>query len=705
MRFFFTFIPPTEFAEDSPHTSADKGVQSLAVQKATPADISSEGDYSPQQVSGGRTWTSAKIDTALPAGTNAIGKLAANDGVDIGDVTVNNASGASAVNIQDGGNSITVDGSVTVTQATGTNLHTVLDSGTLTTLTTLSGTTSLTPGTGATNLGKAEDAAHTTGDVGVMMLAVRNDDGSVIAGSNGDYLPLTTDSSGALRIDLNGTVSSNNSSTATLTANSVFTGTSEDCLIYNEIRVSVISDVASATNGLSLQQSQNNTNWDITDTYTISAATAATFSVPRQARYFRLVYTNGGTNQASFRLQTILNRMGTSAQSQRASDGYTNETDLGQNQSFNMVYNGTTWDRVRGDITNGLDVDVTRLPALVAGTAVIGKVSIDQTTPGTTNLVALAANQSVNLAQVAGATVQTGSGTASGAQRVELANNGTGTLATISTVTAFGIGTSGPMKAEDSASGNGDQLVGMAVRRKDTPVANAQVTSDEDYLTPITDNFGKLWVTGTYVEDTAHTTGDIGTFAMGVGNEAQTALAADGDYMAHAVDTKGNTMQVGNIAHDGVDAGNPVKIGGKAVSAEPAAVSAADRANFITDLVGKLIVLPYANPENFVSGAITSAMTGTTTTSLIAAPASGLRNYITTIICSNSHATVGTDIIIQDGSGGTTLLTIPAAAVYGGAVITLPTPLRQPTTATAIFCTNVTTGASTKVSAVGYKGI
>jgi hypothetical protein len=34
-------------------------------------------------------------------------------GTDIGDVTVNNASGGSAVNIQDGGNTITVDGAVT----------------------------------------------------------------------------------------------------------------------------------------------------------------------------------------------------------------------------------------------------------------------------------------------------------------------------------------------------------------------------------------------------------------------------------------------------------------------------------------------------------------------------------------------------------------------------------------------------------------
>jgi hypothetical protein len=165
-----------------------------------------------------------------------------------------------------------------------------------------------------------------------------------------------------------------------------------------------------------------------------------------------------------------------------------------------------------------------------------------------------------------------------------------------------------------------------------------------------------------------------------------------------------STVAAGDIAHDAADSGNPQKIGGKAVSAEPTAVTANDRVNALFDLVGKMIVLPYANPENFVSGAITSAMTGTTSTSLIAAPAAGLRNYITQITVSNAHATVGTDVIIQDGSGGTTLYTIPAAAVYGGAVITFPTPLRQPTTATAIFCANVTTGASTKVSASGYKG-
>ncbi len=214
-------------------------------------------------------------------------------------------------------------------------------------------------------------------------------------------------------------------------------------------------------------------------------------------------------------------------------------------------------------------------------------------------------------------------------------------------------------------------------------------------------------------EDAAHVSGDLGFMALGVRKDTAVALGADGDYHPPLFDSTGKLWvnaavssgsTSGDVAHDSADSGNPVKIGVKAVSSEPAVVTAADRVNLIADLVGKLIVLPYANPENFVSGAITSAMTGTTSTSLIAAPASGLRNYITQITVSCAHASQGTDVIIQDGSGGTTLYTIPAAALYGGASITFPTPLRQPTTATAIYCANVTTGSSTKVSASGYKG-
>lgn len=42
---------------------------------------------------------------------------------------------------------------------------------------------SSTPGTAAASLGKAEDAAHASGDVGVMLLAVRKDTAAALAAS------------------------------------------------------------------------------------------------------------------------------------------------------------------------------------------------------------------------------------------------------------------------------------------------------------------------------------------------------------------------------------------------------------------------------------------------------------------------------------------------------------------------------------------
>lgn len=107
-------------------------------------------------------------------------------------------------------------------------------------------------------------------------------------------------------------------------------------------------------------------------------------------------------------------------------------------------------------------------------------------------------------------------------------------------------------------------------------------------------------------------------------------------------------------------------------------------------------------PTTPVSGAITTAMTGTSDVSALAAPGANLRNYITSITISNSHATVGTDVVLKDGSGGTVLGTYPAAALYGGVALALPTPLKQPTLNTAIYAANLTTGASVKVSLVGF---
>jgi len=169
----------------------------------------------------------------LGAGAASIGILGANSGVDIGDVTINNASGTSAVNIQDGGNSITIDGSVSISGAVDTELPaaaTLTDNfanpttpaigafsmvwdgatwdrqlgdqtdGTLVNLGSNNDVTitSQVPGTGATNLGKAIDSVAGTTDTGVAMLAVEDASLSATATADGDYAPLRTTARGAL---------------------------------------------------------------------------------------------------------------------------------------------------------------------------------------------------------------------------------------------------------------------------------------------------------------------------------------------------------------------------------------------------------------------------------------------------------------------------------------------------------------------------
>lgn len=153
------------------------------------------------------------------------------------------------------------------------------------------------------------------------------------------------------------TLSTANSSTSVLGSGATFTGTSEEVKDYAEIQVNVFASHASGTDGLSLQQSSDGTNWDIVDAYTVPAMSAGqgkVYSVQTGARYFRIVYTNGGTLQTSFRLQTIFKTVASKPSSQRPSDGLSNENDFIQASSFNSVWNGSTWDRQKGTASGGI---------------------------------------------------------------------------------------------------------------------------------------------------------------------------------------------------------------------------------------------------------------------------------------------------------------------------------------------------------------
>lgn len=100
-------------------------------------------------------------------------------------------------------------------------------------------------------------------------------------------------------------------------------------------------------------------------------------------------------------------------------------------------------------------------------------------------------------------------------------------------------------------------------------------------------------------EDQAHVSGDVGVMALAVANEANTARAADSDYLPIAADTEGNVRVVGNRDHDAVDAGEVLKVGSRVQDYEPdtdatesgglAEVAEGDRANLSLNRRGELI--------------------------------------------------------------------------------------------------------------------
>ena len=102
-----------------------------------------------------------------------------------------------------------------------------------------------------------------------------------------------------------GTISINNSTIIPLGIDGVFTGIADDIKDYAAINISIWADQDSAIKGFSIEWSQDGTNWDEKMTVGIDANKVESYEFGVRARYFRLVYTNGGIAQSAFRLQVI----------------------------------------------------------------------------------------------------------------------------------------------------------------------------------------------------------------------------------------------------------------------------------------------------------------------------------------------------------------------------------------------------------------
>lgn len=115
-------------------------------------------------------------------------------------------------------------------------------------------------------------------------------------------------------------VAATNSTASTLTAGSTFTGAWIDVLQYQMVSLTVRASHASAAQGVKIEWSTNGTDVDADDLFSHAGTHGDQWSFGITTQYMRVRYTNGGTNQTSFRLQTILHRNAHKPSSHRIGD-------------------------------------------------------------------------------------------------------------------------------------------------------------------------------------------------------------------------------------------------------------------------------------------------------------------------------------------------------------------------------------------------
>lgn len=390
-----------------------------------------------------------------------------------GSITVDGTVGISgAVPVTDNGGSLTVDGTITATDGggsltvdapVGTPVFVRLSDGSsaISTLpvslasvpshaVTNAGTfvvqaDAITPGTGATNLGKAEDAAHASGDVGVMALGVRSDADSALA-ADGDYHPLAVNEDGRLKVAaMPGSVSA---TTGTITANGQTVSTdvskmSNVCLYvtgtFSTINLTFEASIDSGTSWFAVQMVRSNANTVELTTGNLSAAPAYSWKCSVNAytnfRVRATAYTSGTMNvrilPGAYATEPVV-----ATQSVTVSSGtvttvtnITNQGHLADNAAFTdgttrLMMGGFILDETAGTALTENDAAAARVDSKRSQVHVIE----DATTRGQRMAVSAAGAAATNLAQVAGNTMLTGAGaTGTGSPRVTLASDSPGT--------------------------------------------------------------------------------------------------------------------------------------------------------------------------------------------------------------------------------------------------------------------------------------
>ena len=145
-------------------------------------------------------------------------------------------------------------------------------------------------------------------------------------------------------------------------------------------------------------------------------------------------------------------------------------------------------------------------------------------------------------------------------------------------------------------------------------------------------------------------------------DEADFQFSATGELLV-ATSSSGSEAVVGNVASGATDSGAPIKIGGRAATSLPTAVTNGQRVNAQFSTTGKLVAVGSLREQMGVQQ--TTITSSTAETTIVTAVASTFTDLYALVI-TNTSATI-TKVTIKDATAGTTrlVLEVPATDTRG----------------------------------------
>lgn len=473
-----------------------------------------------------------------------------------------------------------------------------------------------------------EDDAHSSGDTGTLTLAVRNDAGGALATTNGDYIPLTTDSNGALYTNISGFSASIASHLVTPSGQTIIDEGYDAAQIVSAARGTELNDGVVRVVHVA----------DVGMSVTISgfSATVETHSVTPSGQS---IVDEGWNAQ-----QVVSAARGTEVNDGVLRVVHVSDVGMSVNISGFTASIEAHLATPDGDSIIDEEFDAARIISAAAGAengrgvlrvVHVGDIgmSVTATQTGTWNVGTVTTiTNSVAAAMVDSSGVQY-----SGSNPVPV----TGTVA-VSAITA-----SSAVSLIDSTG------VGYS---GSNPV-------------PVSDAGGTLTVDGTV------TVGSItASAAVSLIDSTGVGYSGSNPVPAYLVASSANSViAVGDLASDAADTGSsPLKIGGIARQANPTAVAAGDRVSATFDDLGRQVVVPSQVRDLRVTAYAT--LSTNTETTLLAGAASTFHDLVWIKFANTSSGAVTIDL--RETTAGTIIDTyeVPGNGVVG---VAAPIPIPQ----------------------------